>query len=137
MSEPTDRYPVLGLPPCPFCTLPLERIVGENDSAWIVRDLYPLSPGHTLVVPKRHAGSFFELVARERADALCLLDRAKSGIDHEFQPQGYNIGVNDGFVAGQTVPHVHVHLIPRYKGDVADPRGGVRWIFPDKARYWV
>jgi diadenosine tetraphosphate (Ap4A) HIT family hydrolase len=95
-----------------------------------------VSPGHTLLIPKRHTGSFFDLSEQERSGLLALLDRAKLVLDEEFQPQGYNIGVNDGAAAGQTVPHLHVHLIPRFDGDLPDPRGGVRWVLPDKAKYW-
>jgi diadenosine tetraphosphate (Ap4A) HIT family hydrolase len=88
------------------------------------------------VVPRRHVASFFELTAEERQAMLELLDRAKAVIDKKYAPDAYNIGINDGAAAGQTVMHVHMHLIPRYKGDVDDPRGGVRWIFPRKADYW-
>jgi diadenosine tetraphosphate (Ap4A) HIT family hydrolase len=122
--------------PCPFCTLPDERIVDQNDLALVIRDGFPVSPGHTLVIPKRHVGSFFELNEEEIASMMALLKRAKSVLDVEFKPESYNIGVNDGPQAGQTVPHLHMHLIPRYTGDVADPRGGVRWLIPDKADYW-
>jgi len=102
----------------------------------VVRDAYPISPGHTLIIPKRHVGSFFELSADERSDLLALLDSAKADLDKEFKPQAYNIGINDGAAAGQTVPHLHIHLIPRYEGDRPDPRGGVHWITPEKADYW-
>ena len=122
--------------PCVFCTLPLQRVVDENGTALSIRDKYPVSPGHTLLIPKRHTESFFDLSASERADLFALLDRAKFTLDKEFKPQGYNIGVNDGRAAGQTVPHLHVHLIPRFVGDFPDPRGGVRWVIPDKAKYW-
>jgi diadenosine tetraphosphate (Ap4A) HIT family hydrolase len=122
--------------PCAFCTLPSERLIDENATAMVIRDGYPVSPGHTLLIPKRHMGSFFDLSAQERGDLLTLLDRAKLVLDTEFQPKGYNIGINDGPAAGQTVPHLHVHLIPRFEGDVSDPRGGVRWVIPDKAKYW-
>lgn len=126
-----------GLPnPCAFCTLPSARVIDENATALVIRDGYPVSPGHTLLIPKRHMGSFFDLSAQERDDLLTLLDRAKLVLDTEFQPKGYNIGINDGPAAGQTVPHLHVHLIPRFEGDVSDPRGGVRWVIPDKAKYW-
>jgi diadenosine tetraphosphate (Ap4A) HIT family hydrolase len=111
-------------------------VIDENCSAIAIRDGYPVSPGHTLLIPKRHTGSFFDLSERERSDLLALLDRAKLALDDEFHPQGYNIGINDGPAAGQTVPHLHVHLIPRYDGDLPDPRGGVRWVIPDKAKYW-
>ena len=88
-----------------------------------------------MVIPKRHVGSFFDLSSDERRAVLELLDTAKSSLDREFAPNAYNIGINDGPCAGQTVPHVHVHLIPRYVGDIADPRGGVRWVLPHKAEY--
>jgi diadenosine tetraphosphate (Ap4A) HIT family hydrolase len=122
--------------PCPFCTLPPERIVAANNVGWVVRDAYPVSPGHTLIIPRRHMGSFFELSADERLGLLALLDEARSALQASHAPQGYNIGVNDGPAAGQTVPHLHMHLIPRYAGDRADPRGGVRWVLPDRAQYW-
>jgi len=121
---------------CPFCTLPPERILLTSTNGLIIRDGYPISPGHTLVIPRRHVDSFFNLTADERVDLLGLLDQAKAGIDKEFKPDTYNVGINDGPAAGQTVPHLHIHLIPRYTGDVPDPRGGVRWIIPEKADYW-
>jgi len=122
---------------CPFCTLPAERIISETQSALVIRDGFPISPGHTLVIPKRHIGSFFELTSEEHEEMLVLLTQAKAELDKEFRPDAYNIGINDGASAGQTVPHVHMHLIPRYKGDRSDPRGGVRWIIPEKADYWT
>lgn len=126
-----------GIDNCPFCTLPQERIVLQNDLAIVIRDGFPISPGHTLIIPRRHVGSFFEVTSPERDCLLRLLDEAKMALDTEFHPAGYNIGINDGATAGQTVPHLHIHLIPRYLGDTPDPRGGVRWIFPDKAKYWA
>jgi diadenosine tetraphosphate (Ap4A) HIT family hydrolase len=122
--------------PCPFCTLPPERIIDSNDLALVIRDGYPVSPGHTLVIPKRHIGSWFEITTEEQSAMLNLLGRAKAVLGEEFKPDGYNIGINDGPTAGQTVPHLHMHLIPRYEGDLEDPRGGVRWIIPGKAKYW-
>ena len=95
-----------------------------------------MSDGHTLVIPKRHVKSMFDCNSYEKADILQALETAKVALDREFSPDGYNIGINDGEAAGQTIPHLHIHLIPRYRGDVSDPRGGVRWIFPDKAKYW-
>jgi diadenosine tetraphosphate (Ap4A) HIT family hydrolase len=121
---------------CPFCQLPPERLVLANDLAIVIRDGYPVSPGHTLVIPRRHVGSFFEITDAERTAMLALLEQAKAGLDASHAPAGYNIGINDGPAAGQTVPHLHLHLIPRYAGDRADPRGGVRWIIPEKADYW-
>jgi diadenosine tetraphosphate (Ap4A) HIT family hydrolase len=121
---------------CPFCTLADSRIVASNDFALVIRDGFPISPGHTLIIPRRHIGSFFELEESERASLLALLDQAKEELEGIFQPDGFNIGINDGAAAGQTVPHLHIHLIPRYLGDRPDPRGGVRWIIPEKADYW-
>jgi diadenosine tetraphosphate (Ap4A) HIT family hydrolase len=130
MTDATDTKP------CPFCTLPPERIVARNAFGGVLRDLYPVSPGHTLVIPWRHVGSFFDLTAEERAGLMELLEDAKAALDVELRPDAYNVGLNDGPAAGQTVPHCHVHLIPRYSGDQEDPRGGVRWLVPEKAKYW-
>lgn len=121
---------------CPFCTLPESRTLLRNSAAVAVRDAYPVTQGHTLVIPLRHIASFFEATAQERDGMLALLDQAKLRLQSEFGPAGYNIGINDGAAAGQTVGHLHIHLIPRYPGDRADPRGGVRWVIPDKADYW-
>lgn len=122
---------------CPFCTLPLSRIVKGDELAFIIHDAFPVSPGHTLIIPCRHVGSFFDTNVKERESLLRMLDQAKTILDREFRPDGYNVGINDGPAAGQTVTHLHIHLIPRYKGDSADPRGGVRWVIPDKAKYWT
>ncbi len=121
---------------CPFCTLNATRIVKENDLAVLIRDAYPVSPGHSLVIVKRHLGSWFDATEQERTAILTLIDEAKALIDVELAPDNYNIGINDGPAAGQTVPHLHIHLIPRFKGDVVDPRGGLRWVISDKAKYW-
>ena len=121
---------------CPFCPLPTDRIISESDYTITIRDGFPVSEGHTLIIPKRHVQSFFELHAIEKAAVLQALDEAKEALDREFSPDGCNIGINDGEAAGQTVMHLHVHLIPRYKGDTEDPRGGVRHVFPEKAKYW-
>ena len=121
---------------CPFCSLPQTRVIDSSPLGLVIRDAFPISPGHTLIIPKRHVGSFFDLEADERAELLALLCQAKVVADKEFSPQGYNIGINDGAAAGQTVPHLHLHLIPRFEGDLPDPRGGVRWVIPEKAKYW-
>src|SRR5262245_57291394 len=121
---------------CPFCNLPSGRIVDRSAYGVVILDGFPISPGHTLVIPHRHIGSFFDLHDDERSDLLTLLDTAKRKLDTEFSPHGYNIGINDGPAAGQTVPHLHIHLIPRFTGDRVDPRGGVRWIIAEKADYW-
>ena len=122
---------------CPFCMLPAERILILADEALVIRDAFPVSPGHTLVIPRRHIGSFFKLSDAERTCMVELLARGKAELDLSFQPDGFNIGINDGAAAGQTVQHLHLHLVPRYRGDVPDPRGGVRWVMPGKAKYWV
>lgn len=121
---------------CPFCQLPLERIIAQNEHAFAIRDAYPVSPGHTLIIPRRHIASFFDTTQEEKNALLALLDEAKRIVEYEQKPDSYNIGINDGAAAGQTVPHLHIHLIPRYTGDAEDPRGGVRWVVPEKARYW-
>lgn len=121
---------------CVFCTLPAERIVFSNPFGLVIRDAFPISIGHTLIIPRRHVGSFFDIDASERDALFALLEEAKRRLDKEFKPDGYNIGINDGPSAGQTIAHLHIHLIPRYQGDREDSRGGVRWIMPEKADYW-
>ncbi len=98
-----------------------------------IYDGFPVSPGHTLIIPKRHVASFFEATKEEQGAMLDLLAEMRQRLQTERNPDGFNIGINDGAAAGQTVMHLHIHLIPRYAGDQPDPRGGVRWIFPDKA----
>jgi diadenosine tetraphosphate (Ap4A) HIT family hydrolase len=99
-------------------------------------DSFPISPGHTLIVPKRHLSCFFDLSEKEQSDLWSLVAEVRSHLQKQHQPDGFNIGLNDGPAAGQTVMHAHIHIIPRYAGDVEDPRGGVRWLIPDKADYW-
>jgi diadenosine tetraphosphate (Ap4A) HIT family hydrolase len=121
---------------CPFCSLSADRIVLGGEHAVVIRDGFPVSLGHTLIIPKRHVASFFEVTEAERTDLMSLLAAARNDLERQFNPAGYNIGINDGTAAGQTVPHLHIHLIPRYSGDLNDPRGGVRWVLPLKAAYW-
>lgn len=118
---------------CPFCNA--ADSVLSNALAVARFDKYPVSAGHLLVITRRHVASYFEATAAERAALLDLIDSGKGLLDERFRPAGYNIGINVGAVAGQTIPHLHVHLIPRYAGDVADPRGGVRGVIPDKQKY--
>lgn len=122
---------------CLFCCLPESRVLLRNETAIVVRDAFPVTPGHTLVIPLRHVESFFDTSAEERAAMFELLDAAQRQLQTEFAPAGFNIGINDGAAAGQTIHHLHMHLIPRYVGDRPDPRGGVRWIIPEKADYWT
>ena len=120
---------------CPFCTKISERIVEENEYAIWIYDGFPVSSGHSLILPKRHVASFFDVTHKERLAMLFLVDRAKTKAQETHHPDAFNIGINDGQSAGQTVPHVHLHLIPRYNGDVDDARGGLRWVLPNKADY--
>jgi len=121
---------------CPFCDINPDRVVLKNDGAVAILDGFPVSPGHMLIIPITHVPSLFHLTKFERNSVLSLLEEAHIYLVRRYQPDGFNIGINDGESAGQTVPHLHIHIIPRYKGDQEDPRGGVRLIFPDKARYW-
>lgn len=121
--------------PCPFCDLDPLRIAAANALAFAVRDAYPVSPGHTLVVPRRHVASWFDATAHEQAALLALVGEIRERLDGELSPAGYNIGINVGEAAGQTVMHLHVHVIPRFAGDVDDPAGGVRFVIPERGNY--
>ncbi|MCM2465960.1 HIT family protein [Methanoculleus oceani] len=120
---------------CPFCNPPKEEIVLANDLCYARYDKYPASPGHLLVIPSRHVVGFFDATDEEHAALLALIREAKDLLDGRFRPDGYNVGVNVGEAAGQTVMHLHVHVIPRYAGDVEDPRGGVRGAIPERRGY--
>ena len=121
---------------CPFCCLEKARIYLECEFAVAIFDAFPVTAGHTLVVPKRHVTSLFDLPEVEQAAVWMVVAKVRAKLMAELKPDGFNVGLNDGKEAGQTVMHAHVHVIPRRKGDVADPRGGVRWIIPDNASYW-
>jgi diadenosine tetraphosphate (Ap4A) HIT family hydrolase len=107
-----------------------------NENAIAINDGFPVSLGHILIVPKRHIASFFDATKEEQTSMFDLLAKMRQRIQADLNPDGFNIGINDGTAAGQTVMHLHIHLIPRYNGDMPDPRGGVRWIYPDKTAYW-
>ena len=115
--------------------MPVDRVLEANGEAFVVLDAYPVSPGHSLVVSRRHTTDVFDLTDVEIADILRLVRSTRERIDRTLRPTGYNVGVNVGTDAGQTVMHVHVHVIPRYGGDTTDPTGGVRGVIPGKARY--
>jgi diadenosine tetraphosphate (Ap4A) HIT family hydrolase len=121
---------------CPFCHPVRSRVIARHSHFFVYEDGFPVSPGHALVIPLRHVGSLAELTAKEQATLFSAISMTQKLLDERHEPDGYNIGINQGAAAGQTVPHLHVHVIPRYHGDQPDPRGGVRWIFPDKADYW-
>jgi diadenosine tetraphosphate (Ap4A) HIT family hydrolase len=120
--------------PCLFCK-DAKGVSLDHQLAYSARDSFAVSPGHTLVIPRRHVASFFELTPEEVQACMDLISEEKKLIDEEFQPDGYNIGVNIGPAAGQSIMHVHIHIIPRYKGDVENPQGGVRHVLPEKAYY--
>ena len=122
-------------PDCFLCAAGDQLKVADDSHAFAVADGFPVSDGHTLVVPKRHFPTFFEATEEERLAIFALLDEVKKQLDATHTPDGYNIGVNSGQAAGQTINHLHVHLIPRYIGDTADPVGGVRGVVPGKANY--
>lgn len=120
--------------PCLFCKDP-RGVSLSHELAYSARDTYAVSPGHTLIIPKRHVASFFDLTQDEVAACISLINAEKKRIDAEFNPDGYNIGVNVGPAAGQSIFHVHIHVIPRYLGDVENPQGGVRHVIPRNAHY--
>lgn len=123
-------------PGCPFCEMPADSLVRENELAYAVRDAFPVTPLHTLVIPKRHVRGYFELGRPELNACHRLLEREKETIEEQDDSvKGFNVGVNNGELAGQTIFHCHVHLIPRRKGDVEDPTGGVRNVIPGKGDY--
>ncbi|MFI6538396.1 HIT family protein [Nonomuraea sp. NPDC050547] len=119
---------------CIFCKPDdpsLHTTLCENELFYARFDNYPANPGHVEVVPKRHVESFFELDEREMLSAYALMREAKNLIDDKHFPEAYTIGINDGKAAGRTIDHLHIHLIPRYQGDVDDPRGGIRRAAPN------
>ncbi|MCI0461580.1 MAG: HIT family protein [Gemmataceae bacterium] len=120
---------------CPFCHLPAERILAANEHAVALLDAYPVSPGHTLIVSRRHVASYFDLTAEEARGLHELLCQMHARLQAAGSAEGYNVGINVGKAAGQTILHVHLHLIPRYPGDVEDPVGGVRNVIPGRGRY--
>ena len=121
---------------CIFCNLEASRIEGENKLFLVIKDLYPVTEGHTLIIPKRHVPSFFELTSEEQASFLEMLHAQKQKLASMDETiTGFNVGINDGKDAGQTVMHCHIHLIPRRNGDMENPRGGVRGVIPEKQSY--
>jgi len=125
VSNPND--------PCLFCTP--RGVTGSNSLAYSSRDSYPVSPGHSLIIPFRHCASLFDLTPEEMTACMELVANERRVLDEEFNPDGYNIGANVNAAAGQSIFHVHIHLIPRYAGDSPNPQGGVRHVLPGKAYY--
>lgn len=122
---------------CAFCNqfISYKDSLYENELAIAYFDEFPVSKGHVLIITRRHAVTFFDITNEEQMAMLDLLNKCKEYIDKEYNPDGYNVGLNCGKNAGQSIMHVHMHLIPRYKGDVENPRGGVRGVIPDKKNY--
>lgn len=121
---------------CPFCCLDSDHeILTETATVYGILDKYPVTNGHALVIPKIHTAEYFDLSAKDQVACWLVVNRVKVLISERYKPDGFNIGINVGTCAGQTVPHVHIHVIPRYKGDVEDPTGGVRGVIPDKRKY--
>lgn len=122
---------------CPFCTrIARAKIIVGNELAAAIKDAYPVSPGHILIVPRRHIENFLDMTMEEQAAVWALVDPVRRIVEKNRLPDGYNIGVNVGEAAGQTIAHAHLHVIPRYSGDVEDPRGGIRWVIRSQAPYW-
>lgn len=122
---------------CLFCEIEnkKEEFIYENQYFYVIRDHFPVSDGHSLVIPKRHMQTFFELTEEEIPFFHDALRETKENINEHFSPDGFNIGINQGTAAGQTIMHLHIHVIPRYTGDVSSPRGGVRGVIPGKQSY--
>ena len=118
---------------CVFCDL--NSYVFENDLAFVIYDKYPVSEGHALVIPKRHVADYFDTTKEEKSAMQELAEEIREIQKNELLPDGFNIGINCGEAAGQTIFHVHMHVIPRYKGDMDDPTGGVRGVIPEKQKY--
>ncbi len=121
---------------CRFCiSKPGRRVMIESKFGFAAWDRHPASDGHFLVIPYRHFASYFDINDDEREDLWNLVAEGKVMADEKWNPDGYNIGINVGESAGQSIPHLHIHVIPRYKGDVENPKGGVRGVIPDKKLY--
>ena len=120
---------------CPFCDPDPARILWRDDLVYVVRDMFPVSPSHSLIIPFRHFASIFDASPEELSSIAEALQARKRQLTETLAVNGYNIGVNEGAAAGQTIPHVHIHLIPRFDRDVPDPRGGIRGVIPEKRVY--
>lgn len=123
----------------PFGDIERERVLAEDELFIVAKDKYPVSPGHSLIIVKRVVARFGELTADEKTRLVTWVDWCITHLQRTLEPNpdGFNVGLNDGPAAGQTVPQLHMHVIPRYHGDVPDPRGGVRFVIPHKAKYWA
>lgn len=121
---------------CPFCHPESWRIRLETEVGRAIEDLFPVAEGHTLVIPRRHLRTIYDLPEEDQAALWELTRTVRDDLVEELRPEGFTIGLNEGQAAGQSVDHAHIHVIPRFLGDVPDPTGGIRAIFPHRARYW-
>jgi diadenosine tetraphosphate (Ap4A) HIT family hydrolase len=121
---------------CPFCNLADDRIWLQTDSAIALLDTFPVSPGHTLIIPGDHIGTLMDLPESDLNEIWGFVAHVRNILIDKYKPDGFNIGINEGVAAGATIAHAHIHLIPRFNGDVPDPRGGIRWVVPQRAKYW-
>lgn len=121
---------------CPFCRqMDTVSFIAADETGIAFYDKYPVAKGHALIIPRRHVADYFDLTQTEQDSLWQLVNEVKVILEQKFHPDGYNIGVNIGEAAGQSVFHVHLHIIPRYKGDVVNPKGGIRGVIPDKQKY--
>ena len=120
---------------CKFCNIPKGNVIIESELSLAFYDKYPVNKGHILVIPKNHISSYFNLSPNEKLDVWNMVDKIKALLENKYQPDAYNIGINIGEPAGQTIFHCHIHIIPRYNGDVDNPLGGVRGVIPSKQKY--
>lgn len=128
---------MLRLMSCILCELPSRvALVAATELTAAFLDGFPVNPGHTLVIPRRHVADPMDLEDDEWVDLWAVTRRVRADLVAKYAPAGFNVGFNAGFAAGQTVAHAHVHVIPRFEDDVPDPRGGIRWVVPERAKYW-
>ena len=120
---------------CIFCQMEEERKIITEAVGFVVLDQYPVNKGHCLIIPNQHYPTYFDVPQKTQIHLWELVNRAKQWVDEKYHPDGYNIGINAGKIAGQTIMHLHIHLITRYQGDMEDPRGGVRGVIPSKQKY--
>ena len=123
---------------CLFCDIQKindDKIIIQNEDFFSIYDDFPVNPGHCIIISKKHIVSFFDLTSKQLQNFFKLISQTKKIIENKFHPDGYNIGINEGEAAGRTYHHLHIHLMPRYVGDVKNPRGGVRNVIPEKADY--
>ena len=121
---------------CPFCYINKNQYLIEGSYSYAKWDAYPVTDGHILIISKEHTANYFDLSEVVQNDMMKLVVKAKKLLDLKYTSCDYNVGINCGYLAGQTIDHVHIHVIPRRKNDISDPRGGVRWVLPEKANYW-